>query len=322
MYGPTEDTTYSTFALMSRETSGAVAIGRPIANTETYLLDERMQPVPIGVAGEIYLGGAGLARGYLQRADLTAARFVPHPFARRPGDRLYRTGDQARYLSDGSIVYLGRDDRQVKLRGYRIELDEIETVLCQHEAIDRAVVTIRETAGDRRLVGYVVPKQQQTLALSDIRNYLKQRLPSYMVPPAIVLMESLPLTPNEKVDHKELPEPTMAIDGRREIVAPANEIERTLAAIWIQLLGVERPSTSDNFFELGGHSLLAVRLISRIREVFQLELTIGEVFMHPTIASLAAHIESLTSKGVTVPGQTIKPVSRQAYRKTLSAVTN
>lgn len=322
LYGPTEDTTYSTFALLSRETNGAVPIGRPIANTETYLLDQRMQPVPIGVAGEIYLGGAGLARGYLQRADLTAARFVPHPFARLPGERLYSTGDQARYLPDGSIVYLGRDDRQVKLRGYRIELDEIETVLCQHQAIDRAVVTIRETAGDRRLVAYVVPGQQQTLALGDIRDYLKQRLPSYMVPPAIVLMESLPLTPNEKVDHKALPEPTAGIDGRREFVAPANEIERTLAAIWVQLLGVERPSTSDNFFDLGGHSLLAVRLISRIREVFQLELTIGEVFMHPAIASLAAHIESLTSKSVTVPGQTIKPVSRQAYRKIVSAVTN
>ncbi len=322
LYGPTEDTTYSTFALLSRETSGAVAIGRPIANTETYLLDARMQPVPIGVAGEIYLGGAGLARGYLQRADLTADHFVPHPFARLSGQRLYRTGDRARYLADGSIVYLGRDDRQVKLRGYRIELDEIETVLCQHQAIDRAVVTIRETAGDRRLVAYVVPGQQQTLAPSDIRNYLEQRLPSYMVPPAIVLMESLPLTPNEKVDHQALPEPTAGIDNRREFVAPANDIERTLAAIWIQLLGVERPGTSDNFFELGGHSLLAVRLISRIREVFQLELTIGEVFMHPAIASLAAHIESLTSKGVTVPGQTIKPVSRRAYRKTLSVVPN
>jgi len=322
LYGPTEDTTYSTFALLSRETSGAVAIGRPIANTETYLLDERMQPVPIGVAGEIYLGGAGLARGYLQRADLTAARFVPHPFASLPGERLYRTGDLARYLPDGSIVYLGRDDRQVKLRGYRIELDEIETVLCQHQAIDRAVVTIRETAGDRRLVAYVVPTQQQTLALSDIRNYLKQRLPSYMVPPFIVLMESLPLTPNEKVDHRALPEPTAGIDGGREFVAPANELERTLAALWIQLLGVERPSTSDNFFDLGGHSLLAVRLISRIREVFQLELTIGEVFMHPTVASLAAHIASRTSNGVTVPGQTIKPASRDAYRKTLSVMTN
>ncbi len=320
LYGPTEDTTYSTFALLNRETSGAVPIGRPIANTETYLLDERMQPVPIGVAGEIYLGGEGLARGYLQRADLTAARFVPHPFAQRPGQRLYRTGDQARYLPDGSIVYLGRDDRQVKLRGYRIELDEIETVLCQHEAIDRAVVTIREKAGDKRIVAYVVPRQQ--LALSDIRDYLKQRLPSYMVPPAIVLMESLPLTPNDKVDHRALPEPTVAIDGQREFVAPANERERTLAAIWTQLLGMEHPSRNDNFFELGGHSLLAVRLISRMREVFQLELTIGDVFMHPTIASLAAHLESLASKGAVVPGQTIKRASRQAYRKTLSAVTN
>jgi acyl carrier protein len=280
-----------------------------------------MEPVPIGVAGEIYLGGAGLARGYLQCADLTAARFVPNPFARCPGERLYRTGDQARYLPDGSIVYLGRDDRQVKLRGYRIELDEIETVLCQHEAIDRAVVTIRETAGDRRLVAYVVPRRQ-TLAVNDIRNYLKQRLPSYMVPPAIQLIESMPLTPNDKVDHRALPEPTMGIGAEREFVAPANESERTLAGIWIQLLGVEQPGTSDNFFELGGHSLLAVRLISRIREVFQLELTIGEVFMHPTIASLAAHIESLTLKGVTVSGQTIKRVSRQAYRKTLSVVTN
>ena len=321
LYGPTEDTTYSTFALLSRKISGAVPIGRPIANTETFLLDERMQPVPIGVAGEIYLGGAGLARGYLQRADLTAARFVPNPFARCPGERLYRTGDQARYLPDGSILYLGRDDRQVKLRGYRIELDEIETVLCQHEAIDRAVVTIRETAGDRRLVAYVVPSQQ-TLALNDIRNYLKQRLPSYMVPPVIVLMESMPLTPNDKVDHRALPEPTMGIGCEREFVGPANESERTLAGIWIQLLGVEHPSTSDNFFELGGHSLLAVRLISRIREVFQLEFTIGEVFLHPTIASLAAHIESLTSKRVTVPGQTIKRASRQAYRKTLSVMTN
>jgi acyl carrier protein len=272
------------------------------------------------VAGEIYLGGAGLARGYLHRADLTAERFVPHPFSRELGARLYRTGDRARYLPDGSINYLGRNDRQIKLRGYRIELGEIEALLSQHQAIDQVVVAIREaTNGDKRMIAYVVPKQPQTLTVNEIRSYLKERLPGYMAPSAFVLLHALPLTPNGKVDHQALPAPTASgMDSEREFVAPRPGIEQMLAEIWSQLLGIERLSANYNFFEIGGHSLLAVRLISKIREVFRIELTIRNVFLNPTIAGLAAHMESLRLNGANLQVPAIKPVSREAYRKTIS----
>jgi len=322
LYGPTEDTTYSTWASLGRTPTGLVPIGRPIANSQAYVLNQQMQPVPIGVAGEIYLGGAGLARGYLGRPDLTAERFVPHPFAPEAGARLYRTGDRGRYLPDGSIQYLGRNDRQIKLRGYRIELSEIETLLSEHPSIDHAVVAAKETgAGEKRIVAYVVPKQPQGLTSNEIRNYVKDKLPGFMIPAAVVLLDALPLTPNGKVDHMALPMPAASGSrDEREFVAPHTATEKSLAGIWTQLLNIERVSANDDFFEMGGHSLLAVRLISRVRETSGVELQIRDIFLHPTLVALAAHVDEVKATGFDLPVPTIRPVSRDAYRKPLSAV--
>ena len=309
-YGPTETTTFACCYRIEQldEAAVSVPIGRAIAGTQVYVLDERMQPVCIGVAGELYIGGAGLARGYWRRPELTAEKFVPHPFATSPGARLYRTGDLARRLSNGELEFLGRLDQQVKIRGYRIELGEIETVLAQHDEIQEAVVVAREDfAGDKRLVAYLVKMHEArdgaSVALEGLRDYLKSRLPEYMIPSAFLLLDELPLTPNGKVDRKALPAP----DSMRRLedetyVAPRNAVEETLAGMWAQLLGVERVGVFDNFFDLGGHSLLATRLLSSLRKIFRLELTLREVFEAMTIARLA---EILAAQEQT-PGQTEK----------------
>ena len=209
LYGPSEDTTYSTYAL--RKSGGPATIGRPIANTQIYILDPHLQPVPLGVPGELHIGGAGLARGYLNRPELTAEKFIPDPFSNEPGARLYQTGDLARYLPDGNIEFLGRLDHQVKIRGFRIELGEIETALNTYPAVREAVVVAREdNPGDKRLVAYVVLGQEQALTISDLRGFLKQKLPDYMVPSAFVALDALPLTPNGKVDRRALPAPDLS----------------------------------------------------------------------------------------------------------------
>lgn len=288
LYGPTEACIDATFWTGKRNSQQQVIpIGRPVANIQIYLLNSHLQPVQIGVPGELYIGGAGLARGYLNRSDLTAERFIPNPFSHEPEERLYKTGDLARYLPDGNIEYIGRLDHQVKIRGFRIELGEIEAVLAQHPAL-REVAVI----GDQRLVAYVVSDpEQQSPTVSELRSFLKERLPDYMVPSAFVFLEALPLTPNGKINRHQLPVPdNTRPELARTFVAPRNSVEETLAQIWAEILEVKQVSIDDNFFELGGHSLLATQLISRIRKTFQVELPLRSLFESATIASLALQI--------------------------------
>ncbi|MGH7580839.1 MAG: non-ribosomal peptide synthetase, partial [Gemmatimonadales bacterium] len=273
LYGPSETTTYSTAAHVVSGESGAPGIGRPIANTRAYVLDQRLEPVPIGVAGELYLGGAGLARGYLGRPALTAERFVPDPFGpsagAEPGGRLYRTGDRVRWRPDGTLEFLGRLDRQLKLRGFRIELGEIEAVLAQHAGVRDCVVVLRdELPGGQALVGYVVPRAANSNGstppvgdpptgdgafVTEIRNHLRTRLPEYMVPSAFVVLPALPLSPNGKLDHRALPSPEgIRVGEDGSFVPPRTPIEEALARLWRELLGIERVGLEDNFFELGG----------------------------------------------------------------------
>lgn len=288
LYGPSEDTTYSTFVLTEKGATQNPAIGRPIANTQVYLLDQALQPVPVGVPGELCLGGAGLARGYLNRPELTEAKFIPHIFGEQASARLYKTGDLARYLPDGTLEFLGRIDTQVKLRGFRIELGEIEAVLSQHPDVQEAIAIVCEdTPGHKTLVAYVIPRQEPPIP-SDLRDFLKTKLPDYMIPTFFVPLETLPITPNGKVDRQALPQPYAS---QRELevsfVPPRTATEETLAAIWSDVLGVEKISIRDNFFELGGHSLLATQVLSRLQEAFFIQLPLRQLFDRPTIADLA-----------------------------------
>lgn len=297
LYGPSEDTTYSTYTLVPKGSQKPVHIGRPIANSQVYLLDKYLQPVPQGVPGEIYLGGEGLARGYLNRPELTTEKFIPNPFSAGPGSRLYRTGDLARYLPDGNLEYLGRIDHQVKVRGFRIELGEIEEVLNAHVSIREALVLAREdTPGDKRLVAYLVAVGQAGAVTSaDLRAYLKARLPEYMIPSAFVSLEQFPLTPNGKIDRKALPAPEIGLNQELEqhYIEPRTPAEKVLASLFGEVLGLKRVGLEDNFFELGGHSLLAARLMARILEAFQIELALHNLFEAPTIARLVERIEQL-----------------------------
>jgi amino acid adenylation domain-containing protein len=285
-YGPTETVVGCCVykAAKSESRTGPVPIGRPIANVQLYILDKSRQPVPVGIVGELYIGGAGVARGYLNRPQLTAEKFVPNPFSAVPGERLYRTGDLARYLTDGNIECLGRIDDQVKIRGFRIELGEIETVLKLHPSVREAVVVAREDApGDRRLVAYVAPASASAPA-SELREYLKTRLPAYMLPSAFAFVDTFPLTPNGKLDGKALPAP----EGRSQepdgsYVAPRTPTEEVLAHILCEVLNLKQVGIHDNFFELGGHSLLATQVISRARYAFDVELSLSSLFQSPTV---------------------------------------
>jgi amino acid adenylation domain-containing protein len=294
LYGPSEDTTYSTWTCVPEGSAAPVNIGRPVTNTRAYVLDAWMRPVPVGVKGEIYLGGDGLARGYLGRAGLTAEKFVPDPFDPRGGGRLYRTGDEARYLPDGRIDFLGRADFQVKIRGFRIELGEIEAALCAHPAISEAVVVAREDSpGDKRLVAYLVHEQGAGATQGELRAYLRERLPDYMIPSAMVVLESLPLTPNGKVDRRALPAPGHENSSESgSFVPPEPGVETTLAGIWSEVLGVVRVGRHDNFFDLGGHSLLATQVMARVKEVCGVELPLRSLFESPTVAALARAVEA------------------------------
>ncbi|RML33534.1 non-ribosomal peptide synthetase, partial [Pseudomonas syringae] len=265
LYGPSETTTYSSWVSMDREQGFVAHIGKPVGNTQFYLLDAQMQPVPLGVPGEIHIGGAGVARGYLNRDDLTAERFLSDPFSKDPNARMYKTGDLGRWLADGNIEYLGRNDDQIKIRGFRIELGEIEVCLARHEALKEAVVIAREDVpGDKRLVAYFTADSE--LNLDVLREYLLGQLPDYMVPVAYVRLESLPLTPNGKLDRKALPAPDQMALVSREYEAPQGTTEKAIANIWQDLLGIDQVGRHDHFFELGGHSLLAVKLIERMRQ--------------------------------------------------------
>jgi len=312
LYGPSEDTTYSTYCLVERESGRAPTIGRPIANTQVYLVDWGLNPTPVGVAGELLLGGAGLARGYLNGPELTAEKFVPNPFSSTGGERLYRTGDLARYLPDGQIEFLGRLDHQVKIRGFRIELGEIEEALRVQAGVgDAAVVAREEEGGKKRLVAYVVGEGEEEPSVSRMREALRQKLPEYMVPASWVVLESMPLTPNGKVDRKALLAPDQS---RNELSSPDSgphtPIEEMLAGIWREVLGLARVGAHDNFFELGGHSLLAAQVISRLREAFQVEIALRRLFEHPTVEEMARVIDDEIRGGEVRRLAPIKPLPR------------
>lgn len=291
MYGPTETTVWSTCYHL-RGADDRILIGRPIANTQVYILDAFLQPVPIGVPGEIYIGGAGVTRGYLKDPERTAERFLADPFAKRVGARMYRTGDFGRFLSDGNIEFLGRIDSQVKVRGFRIELGEVETALVQHPQVREAAVTTRQdTAGNTRLVGYVVPVDGERPTVESLRGFLRDRLPYYMVPELYVTLPSLPLTPNEKVDRKALPEPDYARpEMTQSYVCPSTALEKTLSDVWCRVLGLDRAGINDNFFDLGGNSLLSIQATVRMREALGIEVPVVALFQYPTIAALARHL--------------------------------
>jgi amino acid adenylation domain-containing protein len=289
LYGPTEATIDATYWACQPDThSPSVAIGRPIANTQVYVLDPRLKPVPVGIPGELHIGGAGLARGYLHRPELTAEKFIANPFSGDPKARLYKTGDLARYRQDGALEYLGRLDHQVKIHGFRIELGEIETVLDQHPAVRQAVVLVREDLpGDKRLVAYLVLNQERSFNHSQLRAYLKQKLPEYMVPSVSVLLETMPLTPNGKLDRSALPAPDQGRpDLAQTLVSPRTPAEETLATIWAKSLTLEQVGIHDNFFDLGGHSLLATQVIGQVQKIFQVDVPLRALFEAPTIASL------------------------------------
>ncbi len=304
LYGPSEDTTYSTWTAVERDSTW-VSIGRPIAGTQAYVLDAQQQLVPLGVVGELYLGGVGLARGYLGRPDVTAERFVPDPFGAVDGGRLYRTGDRVRWRADGTLDYLGRLDHQVKLRGFRIELGEIEAQLRQHPTVHETVVLLRtDGVGGAQIVAYVVAREPMAAAAltTELRAFLAERVPGYMLPSAFVLLEALPLTPNGKIDRKALPAPNLhAEHDAAAFVAPRSPSEAVLAALWQQVLPGAPVGVYANFFAAGGHSLLATQLISRIRDAFGVDLPLRSLFETPTIAGLAAQLDTAQRHGLPAP---------------------
>jgi amino acid adenylation domain-containing protein len=321
-YGPTETHVVTALTLKGPSSDWPIlpTVGRPISNTQIYVLDDYLQPVPIGVAGKLYIGGMCLARGYLKRPRLTAERFIPDPLSTDPGARMYVTGDLARYLSDGDIEFLGRVDHQVKIRGYRAEPGEVEAVLSRNPSVRQVVVAAKadepsgEPCGDRRLVAYIVPNEGPPLTTTELHGFAKERLPEYLVPSAFVMLDALPLTPSGKVDRLALPTPDRTRpDLRDRYVAPRTPVEEALAGIWSGVLNVDLVGVHDDFFELGGHSLLATRVVSRIRDALHVELPLRRMFETPTVAQLAVAIEQHrgTVRSVRSP---IEPVSREGYR--------
>jgi acyl carrier protein len=293
-YGPSEAHVVTAYELQGSPEGWPkrVPIGRPIANARIYLLDRSMQPVPVGVPGELYIAGVCLAAGYLDLPEKTAERFVPDPFDGAPEARLYRTGDLARYLPDGTIEFLGRVDHQMKIRGYRIEPGEIEAVLEQHPAVAEALVMPWERApGDTRLLAYLAVGGQAVPTVSALRSFLLEKLPEYMVPSTFVFLEAFPLTANGKVDRRALPRP----ESERPVlestyVAPRSGVEREIARIWQEALRVETVGVDDNFFDLGGHSLLVVQVQRRLREAFGRDVSLVDLFRYPTVSSLARYL--------------------------------
>lgn len=266
-----------------------ISIGKPIFNTQVYILDQDLNLLPIGIPGELHIGGIGLSRGYLKRDQLTENKFISNPFGE---GKLYKTGDLARYLPNGEIEFLGRLDDQVKIRGFRIELGEIKNALSQHDQIQEALVIAYEDLSEKRLVAYFVSRTDEALSHQELREFLGQQLPSYMIPSAFVVLEKFPLTPNGKIDRHALPKPSFE-QIHTEFVSPRTEIEVKIAEIWSQVLGVERIGIDDNFFALGGHSLLATQVISRLFQVFGVKLSFIRFFSTPTIADISREIENL-----------------------------
>jgi amino acid adenylation domain-containing protein len=318
-YGPTE-TTVGSLTLKLKDYDwkskplASIPIGRPIQNTQVYVLDANLEPVPVGVTGELYIAGAGVTAGYLKQAEKTAERFIRNLFSSDRTAKMYRTGDLARYLEDGAIEFLGRGDDQVKIRGFRIELGEIEAALARHAGVKQALVLAQENEqGDKRLLGYVVA-QGKELTGEELREYLKQEVPDYMVPQAIAVLSKFPLTANGKIDRAALPEPQTA-QAQRAYIAPRNETEQKIAAIWAEVLrrGLNTISIDDNFFDLGGHSLMATQVVSRIRERFALEIPMRAMFDRPTIARLGEAVMQAHDASEE-EDSSIVAVSREGYR--------
>ncbi|MBM7584497.1 amino acid adenylation domain-containing protein [Bacillus pakistanensis] len=325
LYGPSEDTTYSTYSIVDRGSELPVFIGRPIHNTQAYVLDKHLNPVPIGVSGELYLSGAGLARGYLNRVELTREKFIPNVFSNQPNERMYRTGDLVRYVEDGNLEYLGRMDHQVKIRGFRIELGEIESTLMNHPDVHETVVVAKEfNSADLRLVAYFTTKidikqgkvEQKKSGYSqlirDLRNYLQQKLPEYMIPSIFMPLEQIPLTANGKIDRQSLPQPKII---QRHHAAPRNEIEERLVSIWSDVLQLESVGVEDPFLDVGGQSILATQILVRIRSEFEIDLTQRKVFEATTIAKQAQVIAEVQKRGKIKPTSNVIVPRKRVARK-------
>lgn len=311
-YGPTETTIVATInSIREAPPPGMLRtpIGRPLANTRCYILDDNLQPVPMGIPGELYVGGLHLSVGYLNRPELTQEKFIPNPFS--PGEKLYKTGDLACWLPDGSIDFLGRVDDQVKIRGFRVELGEIETILTEHPAVKQAVAAaVAGTRGDKQLAAYIVPADPENPPTpAELAGHLKPRLPGYMIPSWYVMLESIPMTPNGKIDRRRLPEPDRTGEADQAgFRAPRTPVEQGLTEIWQQVLGISRVSLDDSFFDLGGHSLLAAQLVSRVREVFQIEFPLRDLFTYPTLTAMASQIDRLIAESSGQVAEPVRPV--------------
>ena len=317
MYGPTETTIWSSTYRLNWD-RGAIAIGKPIANTQLYVLDNNRQLVPVGAPGELWIAGDGVVRGYLDRPDLTSERFVPDPFSEIPGARMYKTGDLVRWDSEGTLHFIGRVDHQVKIRGYRIELGEIEARLTEQPGVGECVVIVREDVpGDQRLVGYIVTSglEPEVAALKDA---LRKNLPEYMVPAAIAFLPKMPLTPNGKIDRKALPNPDTLGSNQAptvEFVEPENEVEKKIAAIWQTTLGKDRVGVDDNFFDIGGHSLLVVRMHRELKAAFDQPIAITDLYRFPTIRTFTNHISSDDGPGEAAQAGLSRAAKRKAARR-------
>jgi acyl-coenzyme A synthetase/AMP-(fatty) acid ligase/acyl carrier protein len=312
MYGPTETTIWSATSQVLPGT-GPVTVGPPIDNTQFYVLDSNAQPVPMGVPGELFIGGDGVARGYYKRTDLTAERFLPDPFRDSPGARMYRTGDLVRRLSSGDLEFLGRLDGQIKLRGFRIELGEIESVLAQHPSVKQAIVVVREDVpGDKRLVAYLLPNAGGIPAAGQLRTFLLTTLPDYMVPAGFITIAAIPLTPNGKVDRKALPAPDWANQSRATpYVEPRNATEKQMADIWAEVLRLEKVGINDNLFELGADSLHVFQIVARANKA-GLDVKPRQILQFRTISGILAELDK--NRGVASQAPVLAPVSRSRYR--------
>jgi acyl-coenzyme A synthetase/AMP-(fatty) acid ligase/aryl carrier-like protein len=292
-YGPTETAIDATYWRCQCKGGRRVPIGRPIANAQVYLLDSRLEAVPAGVAGELYIGGAGLSRGYLNMPDATAERFIPNPFAEQSGARLYKTGDLAHYLEGGVIEFLSRIDSQVKIRGTRVEMGEVEAILRQYSYITDTVVIAREDRqGDKKLVAYVAADRHSPLTDFELRSYLRGRLPEFMLPSSFVILEKLPYTSTGKIDRQALPAPLVTrADQQAAYVSPRTPIEETLTEIWQRILQAGQIGVQDNFFSAGGHSLMSMQLLSQVRKTFGVDLSLRRFFASPTVEAMAKNVE-------------------------------